>query len=155
MVNKQPIEIAIMVGLLLAGGILFWVATTLSQRVPKEYRSTSPGYGWSWDFNYQDGIQNGGRVGALPLPWQAMAAGDRLLLPLDQPLDAKRLRITYRGETGPGRFRLDIVIKSLDPDAVYQRDLVVEKARRGFRLGDKSYLLKEITPLYVYLRAVD
>jgi hypothetical protein len=153
--NKHPIEIAIIVGLLLAGGVLFWVAMTLSQRVPVEYRSASPGFGWSWDFNYRDAVRNGGRSGASPLPWQAIEAGNRLLLPLDQPLDTERMRIIYRGKTAPGRFRLDIVIKRLDPDAVYQRDLVVKEAKRGFRIGDNAYLLEEITPLYAYLRSMD
>ncbi|MEJ2659367.1 MAG: hypothetical protein P8Z73_01400, partial [Desulfobacteraceae bacterium] len=128
---------------------------SLSGRVPVEYRSASPGFGWSWDFNYQDAILNGGRSGALPLPWQATETGDRLLLPLDQPLDAERLRITYRGKTEPGGFRLDVVIKRLDPDMVYQRDIVVKEAKRGFRIGGKSYLLEEITPLYIYLRSMD
>jgi hypothetical protein len=65
------------------------------------------------------------------------------------------MRIIYRGKTAPGRFRLDIVIKRLDPDAVYQRDLDVKEARRGFRIGDNAYLLEEITPLYAYLRSMD
>jgi hypothetical protein len=155
MERKQPIETAIIVGLLFAGGIFFWMATTLSGTVPEEYRSASPGFGWSWDFNSMDAIVNAGRLGELPLPWLATEIGSRLLLPLDQPLDSNRLRVTYRGRTVPGRFRLDVVIKRLDPDAVYPRDFSVEKARRGFRIADQSFILEEITPLYIHLHSVD
>lgn len=153
--NKHPIETAIVVGLLFAGGVFFGVAMRLAERVPEEYRSASPGFSWSWDFNYEDAVLNGGRLGALPLPWLAIESGNRLLLPLDQPLDSKRLRITYRGKTGSGRFRLDIVIKSLDPNAVYQRDFIVDEAKRGFRIGDRSFRLEEITPLYIHLHSMD
>jgi hypothetical protein len=153
--NNRPIETAIIVGLLFAGGVLFWMAVTLSGTIPEEYRSASPGFGWSWDFNAQDAIGNAGRLGELPLPWKATEIGNRLLLPLDQPLDSKRLRLTYRGETEPGGFRLDVVIKHLDSKAVYSRKFKVAKAKRGFRLADQSFVLEEITPLYVRLRSAD
>lgn len=153
--NNHFMEMVFIVGLLITGGVFFWLATALSETVPEEYRSTSPGFGWSWDFNAKGAIANAGRFGALPMPWLATETGRRLLLPLDQPLDAERLRITYRGETEPGRFRLDLVIKRLDPNAVYPREFNVEKAKRGFRIADRSFVLEEITPLYIYLGSVD
>ncbi len=153
--NNRPIELAALAGLLLAGGFLFVWMIVLSDAVPAEYRSTSPGFGWSWDFDYEDAMRDAGRLEAAPWPWPAKATGNRFVLPLNQPLLSEGLEITYRGMKEPDGFGLDMVIQRLDSSVTYPLNLVVMEARRGFTLADRHFTLEQITPLYLRLRASD
>ena len=151
--SDHPIELAAFAGILLAGGFLFVWMIVLSDTVPVDYRSASPGFGWSWDFNYEDAMRDAGRLGAEPWPWPAKATGNRFVLPLNQPLLSEGLKITYRGMTESGGFRLDMVIQRLDSSVTYPIALVVMEARRGFMLADRRFTLEQITPRYLRLRA--
>ena len=151
--NVKPIQIAVLGGIILAGGFLFVWGIVLSDTVPVEYRSTSPGFGWSWDFDYDAAMRDAGNLGAEPWPWPAKETGNRLVLPLDQPLLFKGLEITYRGMSESGRFRLDVVIQSLDSSFRYPRDLGVKESRRGFMIDDRRFELEKISPLYLLLRS--
>ena len=153
MKNVTPIEIAALAGIFLAGSFLFVWMIVLSDAVPAEYRSSSPGFGWSWDFDYEAAMRDAGRLGAEPWPWPSKESGNRLLLPLDQTLLFKGLKITYRGMLESGRFRLDVVIQSLDSSFTYQRDLGVLEARRGFLIDDRRFALEKISPLYLRLHS--
>jgi hypothetical protein len=150
--NGDPFEIASLIGMCLAGGFLFVWMIGLSDAVPTEYRSASLPVGWSWDFDYEDAMQEAGGLGVEPWPWPAKATGNRLLLPLNQTLLSEGLEIIYRGMVKPGGFRLDMVIQALDSSVTYQRDLVVMEARQGFTLADRHFTLEQITPLYLRLR---
>ena len=152
--SDRPIEIAAFAGILLAGGFLFVWMIVLSDAVPAEYRSASPGFGWSWDFDYEDAMRDAGRLGAEPWPWPAKETGNRLVLPLNQPLLSEGLKITYRGMMESGGFRLDMVIQSLDSSVTYPRDFGVLEARRGFTIANRHFTLENITPLYLRLRSV-
>jgi hypothetical protein len=99
-------------------------------------------------------MREAGRLGAEPWPWPAKKTGNRLVLPLDQPLLSGGLAITYRGMMDSGHFRLDMVIQRLDSSVTYPLDLVVSEARQGFRLADRRFTLEQITPIYLRLRAV-
>ena len=112
--SDRPIELAALAGILMAAGFLFAWMTVLSDAVPSEYRSASPGFGWSWDFDFEDAMRDAGRLGADPCPWPAKKTGSRLVLPIDQPLLSGGLEITYRGMMDSGGFRLDMVIQRLD-----------------------------------------
>ena len=153
MKNVTPIEIAASAVIFLAGSFLFVWMIVLSDAVPAEYRSASPGFGWSWDFDYEAAMRDAGRLGAEPWPWPPKESGNRLLLPLDQPLLFKGLEITYRGMLESGRFRLDVVIQSLDSSFTYQRDLGVLEARQGFLIDDRRFALGKISPLYLRLHS--
>ncbi len=139
---------------LLAGLLLFVWSIRAANTVPVEYRSASPGFGWSWDFDYASAVDDAGRFGAAPRPWAAVASGDRLLLPLDQPLRASGLKITYRGMPAIDRLRLDVAILRLDPDVTYHRDVDLREARQGMTIGDQRFVLIAVTPGYLRLRAV-
>jgi hypothetical protein len=153
--SVRPIEMAAVVGMVLAGGVLYVWTIMLSDAVPTEYRSASPGFGWSWDFDYEDAIRDIGSLGGKPWPWPAKETGNRLVLPLNQPLLSKGLKITYRGMMAPGGFRLDVVIQRLDSSVTYPRELVVMEAKRGFTIADRRFALEQITPRYLRLRAAD
>ena len=153
--NVRPIEMAAVVGMLLAGGFLYVRMIMLSDAVPTEYRSASPGFGWSWDFDYEDAIRDTGRLGGEPWPWPAKETGNRLVLPLNQPLLSEGLKITYRGMMASGGFRLDVVIQRLDSSVTYPRELLVMEAKRGFTIADRRFALEQITPRYLRLRAAD
>jgi len=151
--SDHPIQVTVLAGILLAGGFLFVWMILLRDAVPAEYRSASPGFGWSWDFDYEAGMRDAGRVGAQPWPWPAKETGNRLVLPMDQPLLSKGLEITYRGILESGRFRLDVVIQSLDSNFTYQRDFDMLEAQRGFTIADRRFMLEKISPLYLRLRS--
>jgi hypothetical protein len=146
------IENAVIIVVLVAGICLYVGAIVLSDAVPREYRSASPGFGWSWDFDYQSATREAGRPGARPWPWPAKKSGRRLLLPLNQPLLAEGVELTYRGRTPSGTFRMDIVIRSLDPRVTYHREFNVVDAKRGLTIADRRFSLENITSRYIRLR---
>ena len=151
--SDNPIAIVVLTGILLAGGFLFVRMIVLSDAVPAEYRSTSPGFGWSWDFDYEAAMKDAGRPGAEPWPWLAKKTGNRLLLPLDQPLLFKGLKLTYRGMPYSASFQLDFVIQNLDPSFTYSRKISAREARRGFLIDDHPFALEKVSPLYLRLRS--
>jgi hypothetical protein len=152
--DRPIIEVVALAGLLLAGCFLFVYMIVLSDQVPAEYRSASPGFGWSWDFDYEDAMHNAGRLGAAPWPWPAKATGSHFVLPLNQTLLSEGLELTYRGMTPSGGFRLDMVLQRLDPSVTYPLALAVVEARQGFTLADRHFWLEQITPRYLRLRTV-
>ena len=149
----RPIETVVVGCVLLAGAFFFGWMIVLSDAVPTEYRSASPGFSWSWDFDYRTATRKAGRQGEVPWPWPAKMTGSRLVLPLNQPLRTDGLAMTYRGMTATGGFRLDVVIYGLDPDVVYPREFGVEKARYGFVVADRRFRLEKITPRYLRMRS--
>lgn len=151
--SDRPIEIAAVAGILLAGMVLFVWTIVKSDAIPAEFRSASPGYGWSWDFDYEAAMQEAGRFGAEPWPWPATENGNRLVLPLNQPLLSEGLTITYQGMRRSGGFRLGIVIQRLDASVTYPLDFSVPEAKRGFAIADRRFTLEKITPRYLRLRS--
>ena len=152
--THYQIKVTVLVSSLLTGGLLFFWMVVLSDAVPIEYRSTSPGYGWSWDFNYDMAMQDAGRLGEAPWPWPAKETGNRLVLPIGQPLKTKGMEFTYQGMLEAERFRLDIIIKSLDSSFTYPRDFGVLEAKRGFTIHNRRFTLEKISPLYISLRSI-
>ena len=152
--THYQIKVTVLVSSLLAGGLLFFWMVVLSDAVPIEYRSTSPGYGWSWDFNYDMAMQDAGRLGEAPWPWPAKETGTRLVLPIGQPLKTRGMELTYQGMLETERFRLDIIIKSLDANFTYPRDFGVLEAKRGFTIHNRRFTLEKISPLYISLRSI-
>jgi hypothetical protein len=153
--SLPTIEIIGLGGVLLIGAVLFIRAIMLADTVPVEYRSASPGFGWGWEYDYELGVSEAGRLGAAPLPWPATVSGHRILLPLNQPLIFQGVKMTYRGMTKSGRFRLDIGIESLDPGVDYPQVFAVAEARRGLLINDRQFVLETLKPHYLRLRWAD
>lgn len=136
------------------GALLFGWAISQSDAVPTEYRSASPGFNWSWDFDYTTAVPDASRPAGDTRPWPAQPSGNRLMLPLGQSLLLSQgLQITFRGMTAADTFRLDVVIRDLDADTVYPHDVSVSDARSGFLLADRQFFLEKITTGYLRLRS--
>lgn len=152
--NNRSIETAAIAAALVMGVLLFVGVIRLGDTVPAEYRSTSPGFGWSWDFDYEAAMREAGRPGAKPWPWSAKATGNRLLLPLNQPLHYNGLELTYRGMADSGSFRVDVVIQNLDAGFAYPKRFDRHEVESGFILADHRFTLENITARYLRLRAL-
>ena len=152
--SDRPLETLAVYGVMAAGAAAFVWAVVLAGTVPTEYRSASPGFGWGWEYDYELGVSEAGRLGAAPRPWPATVSGDRLLLPLNQPLVFQGLRLIYRGSGGPGRFRLDVVIRGLDPGVTYPNTYAEADAMHGLMIDDRRFVLETVTANYLRLRAV-
>jgi hypothetical protein len=147
----RPFDIALIASALIAGIFLFVRVWLLSDAVPIEYRSASPGFNWGWEYDYQGAMRDAGSFGEKPWPWSAKKTGSRIILPLNQPLVTEGLEITYQGMVGSMDFRLNIVIQSLDSGVNYPQDFSASEARKGFSIDDKQFVLEKITPLYIRL----
>ena len=147
----RPFEIAVIASTLTAGIFLFVRVWLLSDAVPIEYRSASPGFNWGWEYDYEGAMRDAGRFGEKPWPWPAKKTGSRIILPLNQPLVTEGLEITYQGMVGPIDFRLNIVIQNLDAGVNYPQDFSASEAQKGFSIDDKQFVLEKITPLYIRL----
>jgi len=150
----RPFEIAILACALAAGIFLFVRVCLLSDAVPMEYRSASPGFNWGWEIDYESAMRDTGRYGEKPWPWPARKSGSRIVLPLNQPLVAEGLEVTYQGMVGSDGFRLDIVIQSLDSGVTYPQEFSAIEARKGFSIADQQFVLEKITPRYLLLSSV-
>jgi hypothetical protein len=147
----RPFDIALIASALIAGIFLFVRVWLLSDAVPIEYRSASPGFNWGWEYDFQGAMRDAGSFGEKPWPWSAKKTGSRIILPLNQPLVTEGLEITYQGMVGSMDFRLNIVIQSLDSGVNYPQDFSASEARKGFSIDDKQFVLEKITPLYIRL----
>ena len=104
-----------------------------------EYRSASPWFHLGWEIDYERAMRDTGRYGEKPWP----CTGSRIVLPLNQPLLAEGLGITYHGRVGSDGFRLDIVIRSLDTGVTYPQGFSAIEARKGFTIADLQFVLEK------------
>ena len=79
-------------------------------------------------------------------PWPAKKTGNRIILPLNQPLITDGLEITFKGIAGSDDFLLDIRLQNLDTGVSYPQRFSKSVARKGFFLDDKKFVLEKITP---------
>ena len=146
----RPFEIAAITSALAIGTFLFVRVWLLSDAIPIEYRSASPGFNWGWEYDYEGAMRNVGEFGGKPWPWSAKRTGNRIILPLNQPLVTEGLELTYLGIVEP-MFRLNIANQNLDTSVAYPHDYMISEARKGFYIDGKQFVLKKITPLYIRL----
>ncbi len=130
------------------GGIVLslCLALLLQHPLPLEKRNPSPGFGWSWDFDYESAMREPG-----PLPDEGVGRAASLpvghmILPLNESVAVAGLEIIYRGASGSGKFRLDVIIPVLDPTFAYSHELSEKESRKEFRLVDERFKITAIGP---------
>lgn len=136
------------------GGILLsaCLALFVQHSLPLEQRNSPPGFGWSWDFDYESAMQDPRLTPDATTNQPASQHADQLILPLDEKVAVAGLEIIYRGTSGSGKFRLDVIIPMLDPSFAYSHELSVNEARKGFRLVDERFAATVIGPYTLRLR---
>ena len=155
MKNAWTTNRTLMIALMIAGATaMFGLAVGYGDAVPGEYRNTSPGFGWSWDFDYRQAMQEAGTFGADPWPWGAVWTPQRMVLPRGQPLLIDEIEITYRGADESGRIRLDVINRSLDAKTRYRHSIDPETAKTGFSLGNRRLALTRIDPRCIRLEPI-
>ncbi len=75
-------------------------------------------------------------AGALSNP-----AREKILLALNHEKTIGKSKIIYRGLEGDSKFKIDVVILELDPQAYYGYRFSIDDARRGFRLAGQNFKL--------------
>ncbi len=68
-------------------------------------------------------------------------ARDKILLALNHEKTIGKSKIIYRGLEGDSKFRIDVVILELDPQAFYGYRFSIADARQGFRLAGQNFKL--------------
>ena len=147
----RPFELAVLFSCLTAGIYLYAQVWLLSDAIPNEFRSTSQGFNWGWEYDYEGAMQVPIDFGGERWPWPAKKTGNRIILPLNQPLITDGLEITFKGMVGSENFLLDIKLQSLDTGVSYPQRFSKSVAKKGFFLDDKKFVLEKITPRYVQL----
>ena len=66
---------------------------------------------------------------------------ERITIPLNQEKTIGRAKFVYRGLAPGSKFKMDVVIMDLDPQAYYGYRLSINDARKGFRLAGKNFKL--------------
>jgi hypothetical protein len=147
----RPFELAVLFSSLTAGIYLFVHVWLLSDAIPNEFRSASPGFNWGWEYDYEGAMQGPRKFGGERWPWPAKKTGNRIILPLNQPLITDGLEITFKGMVGSDDFRLDIKLQSLDTGVSYPQRFSKSEPEKAFFLDDKKFVLEKITPRYIHL----
>jgi hypothetical protein len=66
---------------------------------------------------------------------------EKIMLVLDQDTKIGKSKIVYRGLAGNAKFKMDVVILELDPNAFYRYRIPVKTAKKGFRLVGQNFRL--------------
>ena len=68
-------------------------------------------------------------------------AREKILLALNHEKTIGKAKIIYRGLEGDSKFKIDVVILELDPQAFYGHRFSIDHARQGFRLVGQNFKL--------------
>ena len=68
-------------------------------------------------------------------------AREKILLALNHEKTIGKSKIIYRGLEGDSKFKIDVVILELDPQAFYGHRFSIADARQGFRLVGQNFKL--------------
>ncbi len=106
-------------------GIIYatWLWVGTYSPIPLTIRNPSPGFGWSWDFNYQQAMREPRLTPDAAINRQSGLYPGELILPLGKPVPVADLNLIYRGLTGSGNPWVDVIIPALDPSYAYSREL--------------------------------
>jgi len=71
----------------------------------------------------------------------SIPAKEKILLALNHEKTIGKSKIIYRGLDGDSKFKIDVVIPELDPNAFYLYRISIDKAHQGFRLAGHNFKL--------------
>jgi hypothetical protein len=137
-----------------AGGVALLACLVFSRlaSITVENQGAPPGFGWSWDFDYQTALGELDSTFTSPSDRPSGPHQDQLILILNQPQSIAGLEIIYRGLIETGRFRVDVIRPALEPGYAYPRELSESQARKGFALFDQRFVLTAVGPSALVLR---
>lgn len=118
-------------------GLLYFVADaffpkTSSGLVPKDDHLSAKFMSVRrWDRGYRDAQKE-----VLSNP-----SKEKIMLLLDRDIKIGKSKIIYRGLTGNAKFKMDVVVLELDPNAFYRYHIPISAAKNGFRLVGQNFRL--------------
>ena len=118
-------------------GLIYWFAETFfpqtsSELVPRnDALSARFISGSSLDGNFQNAPQKA----------HSNATKERITLALDRDIKIGKSIIVYRGLDENAKFRMDIAMLELDPNAFYRYRIPIKAAKKGFRLVGQNFKL--------------
>jgi hypothetical protein len=135
--------------------LAIWLAAVIRHPIRLEDRIRSPGFGWSWDFNYERAMQEprlnlDSLINRIP-----PTDPDQFVLTIGDAVSIEGLQITYRGMSASGRLRLDVVVPDLDPVYSYPYELSVSEARVGFVIFNQRFILDAMGRAFMRVRHID
>ena len=66
---------------------------------------------------------------------------EKIILVLDRATKFGKSKIVYRGLDGNAKFKMDVVVLELDPNAYYRYRIPIKAAKKGFRLAGQNLRL--------------
>ena len=66
---------------------------------------------------------------------------EKIMLVLDRDIQIGKSKIVYRGLDGNAKFKIDVAILELDPNAFYRYRIPIKAAKKGFRLVGQNFRL--------------
>jgi hypothetical protein len=66
---------------------------------------------------------------------------EKIMLILDRDTRFGKSIIVYRGLDGKAKFRMDVAVLELDPNAFYRYRIPINAAKKGFRLAGQNFRL--------------
>jgi len=66
---------------------------------------------------------------------------EKIMLVRDRDIKFGKSKIVYRGLDGNAKFRMDVAILELDPNAFYRYRIPINDAKKGFRLAGQNFRL--------------
>ena len=66
---------------------------------------------------------------------------EKIMLMLDRDIIFGKSKIVYRGLDGKAKFRMDVAVLELDPNAFYRYRIPIKSAKKGFRLVGQNFRL--------------
>jgi len=118
-------------------GSLYFVAEaflpkTSSELIPNNDRLSSKFMSVSrWDDNYRNAQK---KAPSNPLK-------EKIMLLLDRDTKIGKSKIIYRGLDENAKFKMDVVVLELDPNAFYRYHIPISAAKNGFRLIGQNFRL--------------
>ena len=66
---------------------------------------------------------------------------EKIMLLLDRDTKIGKSKIIYRGLDKNAKFKMDVVVLELDPNAFYRYRIPINAAKKGFRLAGQNFRL--------------